>query len=142
MNVELTSVRNESAQAAGMASIRPDTLVMTRRADRSDVHATKRVRAEEPYMSAHFPSKIIMPGVFLIGLLERTVCDATLELEGVQTCLEELSSVRFLAPFHAGEEIVLDVSILRAGASRFQVTAAFSGDGSTLRAKMSGWART
>jgi 3-hydroxyacyl-[acyl-carrier-protein] dehydratase len=75
------------------------------------VHATKEIKATDPYMAGHFPGFVIFPGVFIIESLRQLVVTALGDLEGILPEILTLRSVRFLAPVLPGDSISLDAAI-------------------------------
>ncbi|MFC9995508.1 3-hydroxyacyl-ACP dehydratase FabZ family protein [Nocardia sp. NPDC127526] len=88
----------------------PDSL----RREGDEVVLVKRIAADEPYLSGHFPGDPVYPGVFLIDLCLKMVP----ELSGAAADRFTLRSVRFFRPIRPGDEITIRGSRSGAG-SRF-----------------------
>ncbi|WP_067540744.1 3-hydroxyacyl-ACP dehydratase FabZ family protein [Nocardia crassostreae] len=77
----------------------PDSL----RREGDEAVLVKRIAADEPYLSGHFPGDPVYPGVFLIDLCLKMIP----VLCGVAADRFTLHSVRFFAPVRPGDEITV-----------------------------------
>ena len=109
-----------------------DHIGVTETAGGLAIHCTKRVDAGDPYLSAHFPSLTILPGVFVIEAVRQAVALAVGAPDGAPPEITEVRSARFLAPLLQGETMSLEVTVARREEGGLQVDAhCRRGDGVT-----------
>lgn len=103
-----------------------DEVRVARTGDLLVVHASKRIRAGDPYLEGHFPSLVIYPGVFIVETLRQAVALAV----GGPAEVTRLRSVRFLAPLFEHDTLRLEATV-RSGPGRALAVEArsFRGDG-------------
>lgn len=96
------------------------------------LRATKLIRADDPYMAAHFPSMTVFPGVFIIEAVRQAVLIALGAREPVPE-IRQVRSVRFVAPLFAGDTLSLQASATRSedGTSLTVDAECWRGDGVT-----------
>ncbi|MFG2651216.1 hypothetical protein [Streptomyces sp. NPDC048436] len=88
----------------------PLTAVDTVQATDSGFIGRKEVRADDPYLSGHFPSLTVYPGVFMIEGVQQML---ELHLDGALGGIELVSveSARFSLPVLAKHEVVFDTRV-------------------------------
>ena len=79
--------------------------------------AVKNVSVNEPFFLGHFPSSPIMPGVLIVEALAQTAGILCLNSSDTLTCkkvyLMSMDKVKFRHPVIPGDQIMLDVRVLR-----------------------------
>ena len=95
------------------------------------IQAVKNVSANEPYFLGHFPKRPVMPGVMMIEALAQAA--ALLSFDAVGASPDDnqiyyfagIDAARFKRPVEPGDQLVMDVEILRhkAGIYKFKGTA-------------------
>ena len=79
----------------------------------------KNVTVNEPFFQGHFPGRPIMPGVLIVEAMAQVGCVLALmstQNEGNPSIyLLGMDKVRFRKPVVPGDQIVIDVEILRSG---------------------------
>lgn len=79
--------------------------------------ALKNVANNEPYFSGHFPGHPVMPGVLIVEALAQTCALLALstvgESEGLFFLLAGLDKVRFRRQVGPGDQLTLEVRLLR-----------------------------
>jgi beta-hydroxyacyl-ACP dehydratase FabZ len=78
----------------------------------------KNVSINEPFFQGHFPDRPIMPGVLIIEALAQTgaimVYDELLRLQPDKFLyLSSMNKVRFRKPVVPGDQLVLDLNVIR-----------------------------
>ncbi|MCW6009755.1 hypothetical protein K1W54_35230 [Micromonospora sp. CPCC 205371] len=66
--------------------------------------AVKRIVADDPYLTGHFPGEPIYPGVFLVESARQAIAG----MVGGAVALEAVVEARFSAPLRPGDAVVLD----------------------------------
>lgn len=90
------------------------------------IRALKNVSINEPHFLGHFPHRPVMPGVLLLEALAQAATILTLvsldtELDdNTVTYFAGIDGARFKRPVEPGDQLVLDVSLLRAKASIYK----------------------
>jgi len=82
------------------------------------IKALKNVTFNEPYFQGHFPGEPIMPGVLIIEAMGQAgavlVTESRgMEGQGISMYFMGLDKVRFRKPVVPGDQLILDVSILK-----------------------------
>jgi 3-hydroxyacyl-[acyl-carrier-protein] dehydratase len=96
------------------------------------LRATKLIRADDPYMAAHFPSMTVFPGVFIIEAVRQAVMIA-LGAQEPGPEIRQVRSARFVAPLFAGDTLSMQASATRSddGGSLSVDAECWRGDGVT-----------
>jgi len=98
--------------------------------------ALKNVSTNEPFFQGHFPARPIMPGVLVIealaqasGLLAFKTTKRT-NTDGSLFYLAGVDGVRFKRPIEPGDQLILDVEIVKSmrGIWKFKGTATVDGE--------------
>lgn len=85
----------------------------------------KNVTVNEPFFVGHFPNNPIMPGVLIIEAMAQVggilALLSTPENVGNDVFLMSLDKVRFRRPVVPGDQIILDLKVLRGGKKFFKM---------------------
>jgi 3-hydroxyacyl-[acyl-carrier-protein] dehydratase len=100
------------------------------------IKALKNVTINEPFFQGHFPYRPVMPGVLMLEALAQAA--ALLSFDAMETEPSEdtvyyfagMEGVRFKRPVEPGDQLILDVALLRmkAGIFKFQARASVAGE--------------
>ncbi len=90
------------------------------------IRALKNVTINEPFFTGHFPHRPVMPGVLMLEAMAQTA--ALLSFATVGTTPDDKSvyyfagidGARFKRPVEPGDQLVMDVSLLRMKAGIFK----------------------
>jgi 3-hydroxyacyl-[acyl-carrier-protein] dehydratase len=95
------------------------------------IRAIKNVSINEPYFTGHFPKRPVMPGVLMLEALAQAA--AILAIKTVDVQFDEntifyfagIDGARFKRPVEPGDQLILDVTLLRmkAGVCKFAAKA-------------------
>jgi 3-hydroxymyristoyl/3-hydroxydecanoyl-(acyl carrier protein) dehydratase len=77
------------------------------------------VPPEHPALAGHFPGTPILPGIVLLDVALHSIAEA----RGIALDLCEISSVKFLSPANAGDELEIQHSLSDSGTIRFEIMA-------------------
>jgi len=99
------------------------------------IKAIKNVTINEPFFQGHFPYRPVMPGVLMLEALAQAA--ALLAFDALGTAPSEdqvyyfagMEGVRFKRPVEPGDQLILDVALMRmkAGIFKFQARASVAG---------------
>ena len=85
----------------------------------------KNVTINEPFFVGHFPNNPIMPGVLIVEAMAQVAgilaLLSTPENQGSDVFLMSLDKVRFRRPVVPGDQLILDLKILRGGKKFFKM---------------------
>jgi 3-hydroxyacyl-[acyl-carrier-protein] dehydratase len=86
----------------------------------------KNVTANEPFFAGHFPNNPIMPGVLIIEAMAQVAGILALlttpeNLGNQNLFLMSLDKVRFRRPVVPGDQLILDLKVLRGGKKFFKM---------------------
>jgi 3-hydroxyacyl-[acyl-carrier-protein] dehydratase len=100
------------------------------------IKALKNVTINEPFFQGHFPYRPVMPGVLMLEALAQAA--ALLAFDALGTAPSEdtvyyfagMEGVRFKRPVEPGDQLILDVTLMRmkAGIFKFQARASVAGE--------------
>jgi 3-hydroxyacyl-[acyl-carrier-protein] dehydratase len=99
------------------------------------IRALKNVTINEPFFPGHFPHRPVMPGVLMLEALAQSAAVLSFETEGArpddQTVyyFAGIDGARFKRPVEPGDQLVMDVSLLRAKGGIYKYAARASVDG-------------
>ena len=100
------------------------------------IKALKNVTINEPFFEGHFPHRPVMPGVLMLEALAQAAAllsfDAlnTTPNDGMVYYFAGIDGVRFKRPVEPGDQLILDVELLRmkAGIFKFKARASVAGE--------------
>jgi len=95
------------------------------------IKALKNVTINEPFFPGHFPHRPVMPGVLMLEALAQTAALLSFATIGVTPdektvyYFAGIDSARFKRPVEPGDQLIMDVELLRtkAGIYKFKATA-------------------
>ena len=95
------------------------------------IRAIKNVSINEPYFNGHFPHRPVMPGVLMLEALAQAAAILAFETLGMVPdsntvyYFAGIDGARFKRPVEPGDQLVMDVEILRhkAGIYKFKAVA-------------------
>lgn len=100
------------------------------------IKALKNVSINEPYFVGHFPHRPVMPGVLMLEALAQAAALLSFDAQGVSPDTKTvyyfagIDSARFKRPVEPGDQLILDVELLRskAGIYKFKGQALVNGE--------------
>ena len=100
------------------------------------IKAVKNVTINEPFFTGHFPHRPVMPGVLMLEALAQAA--ALLSFNALDTVPDDntvyyfagIDGARFKRPVEPGDQLTLDVEMLRmkAGIFKFKASASVAGE--------------
>ena len=93
------------------------------------IKGLKNVTINEPFFEGHFPHRPVMPGVLMLEALAQAA--ALLAFDALDsTPSDDIDAARFKRPVEPGDQLVLEVELLRmkAGIFKFKARATVDGD--------------
>ena len=100
------------------------------------IRAVKNVTINEPFFQGHFPHRPVMPGVLMLEALAQAA--ALLAFDAIDTTPDEdsvyyfagMDGVRFKRPVEPGDQLILEVELVRmkAGIFKFKARALVDGE--------------
>lgn len=93
------------------------------------IRALKNVTINEPYFVGHFPHRPVMPGVLMLEALAQTAALLSFATMGIETddktvyYFAGIDGARFKRPVEPGDQLFLDVSLLRQKSGIFKFKA-------------------
>jgi 3-hydroxyacyl-[acyl-carrier-protein] dehydratase len=100
------------------------------------IKALKNVTINEPFFTGHFPHRPVMPGVLMLEALAQAA--ALLAFDALNTSPTDdtvyyfagIDNARFKRPVEPGDQLILEVELLRmkAGIFKFKTRAAVAGE--------------
>jgi 3-hydroxyacyl-[acyl-carrier-protein] dehydratase len=90
------------------------------------IRALKNVTINEPFFSGHFPHRPVMPGVLMLEAMAQTAALLSFATAGVTPddksvyYFAGIDGARFKRPVEPGDQLVMDVSLLRMKAGIFK----------------------
>jgi 3-hydroxyacyl-[acyl-carrier-protein] dehydratase len=107
------------------------------------IKALKNVTINEPFFTGHFPHRPVMPGVLMLEALAQAA--ALLAFDALDTSPTDdtvyyfagIDNARFKRPVEPGDQLILEVELLRmkAGIFKFKTRAAVAGE-TTVEAEL------
>jgi 3-hydroxyacyl-[acyl-carrier-protein] dehydratase len=97
--------------------------------------ALKNVSVNEPYFVGHFPSRPVMPGVLMLEALAQAAAVLSFETAGAEPddhtvyYFAAIEGARFKRPVEPGDQLILDVTLLRAKAGIYKYATRATVDG-------------
>lgn len=100
------------------------------------IKALKNVSINEPHFLGHFPHRPVMPGVLMLEALAQAAALLSFDAQGVSPdnktvyYFAGIDSARFKRPVEPGDQLILDVELLRskAGIYKFKGQATVNGE--------------
>ncbi|MGE4240440.1 3-hydroxyacyl-ACP dehydratase FabZ [Ramlibacter sp.] len=100
------------------------------------IKALKNVTINEPFFPGHFPHRPVMPGVLMLEAMAQTAALLSFATMGVTPdektvyYFAGIDAARFKRPVEPGDQLVMDVELLRskAGIYKFKGTASVGND--------------
>ena len=99
------------------------------------IKAIKNVSINEPYFLGHFPHRPVMPGVLMLEALAQAAALLSFESAGLDPddktvyYFAGIDGARFKRPVEPGDQLMLDVTLVRAKAGIYKFAARASVDG-------------
>lgn len=93
------------------------------------VRALKNVTINEPFFTGHFPHRPVMPGVLMLEALAQAAALLAFETMGVTPDDKSvyyfvgIDGARFKRPVEPGDQLILDVTLVRSKAGIFKFSA-------------------
>ena len=107
------------------------------------IRALKNVSVNEPFFVGHFPRRPVMPGVLMLEALAQAAALLSFETEGASPddntvyYFAGIDGARFKRPVEPGDQLILDVTLLRAKAKVYKYAAkAWVGDDLAVEAEL------
>lgn len=107
------------------------------------IRALKNVSVNEPFFVGHFPRRPVMPGVLMLEALAQAAALLSFETEGASPddntvyYFAGIDGARFKRPVEPGDQLILDVTLLRAKARVYKYAAkAWVGDDLAVEAEL------
>ncbi len=100
------------------------------------IKALKNVSINEPHFLGHFPHRPVMPGVLMLEALAQAAALLSFDAQGVSPdnktvyYFAGIDSARFKRPVEPGDQLILDVELLRSksGIFKFKGIASVNGE--------------
>ena len=99
------------------------------------IRALKNVTVNEPFFTGHFPHRPVMPGVLMLEALAQAAAILSFETEGAVPddntiyYFAGIDGARFKRPVEPGDQLVLEVTLLRTKARVYKYAARATVDG-------------
>jgi 3-hydroxyacyl-[acyl-carrier-protein] dehydratase len=103
------------------------------------IKALKNVSINEPYFEGHFPHRPVMPGVLMLEALAQAAALLSFDMQGISPddktvyYFAGIDGARFKRPVEPGDQLILEVELLRskAGIFKFKAQATVNGETAT-----------
>jgi 3-hydroxyacyl-[acyl-carrier-protein] dehydratase len=100
------------------------------------IRALKNITINEPFFTGHFPHRPVMPGVLMLEAMAQTAALLSFDSAGVTPddktvyYFAGIDAARFKRPVEPGDQLVMDVELLRskAGIYKFKGVARVDGE--------------
>ncbi|MCX7242047.1 MAG: 3-hydroxyacyl-ACP dehydratase FabZ [Burkholderiales bacterium] len=99
------------------------------------IRALKNVTINEPFFGGHFPHRPVMPGVLMLEALAQAAALLSFDAMGVSPddktvyYFAGIDSARFKRPVEPGDQLIMDVELLRAKSGIFKFKGVVRVDG-------------
>jgi len=99
------------------------------------IQALKNVTINEPFFTGHFPHRPVMPGVLMLEALAQAAALLSFDAMGVTPddktvyYFAGIDAARFKRPVEPGDQLILDVELLRAKSGIFKFKGVVGVDG-------------
>lgn len=100
------------------------------------IKALKNVSINEPYFLGHFPHRPVMPGVLMLEALAQAAALLAFDMQGITPdnktvyYFAGIDGARFKRPVEPGDQLILEVELIRmkAGIFKFKALATVNGE--------------
>lgn len=102
------------------------------------IRAIKNVTINEPFFTGHFPHRPVMPGVLMVEALAQTAALMSFDMMGKTPddnsvyYFAGIDSARFKRPVEPGDQLVMDVELVRHKAGIFKFSGVIRVDGNIV----------
>jgi len=102
------------------------------------IQAIKNVTINEPFFPGHFPNRPVMPGVLMLEAMAQAAALLVFDNQGASPSDDQvyyfagIDSARFKRPVEPGDQLVMDITMLRAKASIYKFAAVARVDGQVV----------
>jgi 3-hydroxyacyl-[acyl-carrier-protein] dehydratase len=99
------------------------------------IKALKNVTVNEPFFTGHFPHRPVMPGVLMLEALAQSAALLSFETAGEEPdentvyYFAGIDAARFKRPVEPGDQLILEVSLLRSKAGIYKFAGRATVDG-------------
>ena len=90
------------------------------------IKALKNVTINEPFFTGHFPHRPVMPGVLMLEAMAQAAALLAFDMQGIRPddktvyYFAGIDGARFKRPVEPGDQLIMEVSLLRLKASVFK----------------------
>ena len=102
------------------------------------IRAIKNVTMNEPFFTGHFPHRPVMPGVLMVEAMAQTAALMSFDMMGKTPddnsvyYFAGIDSARFKRPVEPGDQLVMDVELVRHKAGIFKFAGVIRVDGNVV----------
>lgn len=99
------------------------------------IQAIKNVTINEPFFPGHFPNRPVMPGVLMLEAMAQAAALLVFDAQGASPADNQvyyfagIDAARFKRPVEPGDQLVMDVTMLRAKAGIYKFAGVARVDG-------------
>lgn len=99
------------------------------------IQALKNVTINEPFFGGHFPHRPVMPGVLMLEAMAQAAALLSFDMMGVSPddntvyYFAGIDGARFKRPVEPGDQLIMDVTLLRAKSGIFKFSGVTRVDG-------------
>ena len=99
------------------------------------IQAIKNVTINEPFFPGHFPNRPVMPGVLMLEAMAQAAALLVFDTQGASPAdnqvyyLAGIDAARFKRPVEPGDQLVMDITMLRAKAGIYKFAGVARVDG-------------
>ena len=102
------------------------------------IQAIKNVTINEPFFPGHFPNRPVMPGVLMLEAMAQAAALLVFDNQGASPSDNQvyyfagIDSARFKRPVEPGDQLVMDITMLRAKAGIYKFAGVSRVDGQVV----------